>query len=330
MKNFIIIISLLLISTSCRAQKNNKYPFENRGNIPIEEIQEAISYNLEKAKYYSFQPIRIPNKYLKPKYFTEKHRQRIIEILQNKWRDDELETHIKASMLSVLDTSNVYNSYYKMAKKIAKRNSLPLVKVWDSMLITKVNKRKKTIKKPFRVPINIIKIAGFIKDKRFVPHFKNILKTGENQIKNTTTLVLARYQIEPYYSKMIEKYKYKDNYFGGLQELSFICSKKAIDEILVYTADNIPRYGTSDYPEDIIDYVAEGAIYSLSYLHKKGDMMLKELEELEEKEFKLDSDWYFPKTTEDLDKMRVILKKYYKNYTINDIDSGKVTIDLGW
>lgn len=90
-------IILLLTFTSCRAQKNNKYPFENRENVPIEEIQEAISYNLEKAKYYNFKSIRIPNKYLKPKYFTETHRQRIIEILQNKWRDDELETHIKAS-----------------------------------------------------------------------------------------------------------------------------------------------------------------------------------------------------------------------------------------
>lgn len=288
-------IILLLTFTSCRAQKNNKYPFENRENVPIEEIQEAISYNLEKAKYYNFKSIRIPNKYLKPKYFTETHRQRIIEILQNKWRDDELETHIKASMLSVLDTSNVYNGYYKMAKKIAKRDSLPLVKVWDSMLITKVNKNKKTITKPFRVPINIIKIAGFLKDKRFVPHFKNILKTGENQMKNTATLVLARYQIEPYYSEMIEKYKYKEGYFEGLQTLSFICSKKAIDEILICTKMNNFNYEISDAPTNIKYYVAESAIYSLSYLHKKGDIMINELDKLKEKEFKLNSDWYFPK-----------------------------------
>ena len=65
MKNLVIIIIFLSIHT-CKAQEIDRYPFEGKKDVSIEEIQKAISYNLNKIKYYKFKPILVPNKYLKP------------------------------------------------------------------------------------------------------------------------------------------------------------------------------------------------------------------------------------------------------------------------
>lgn len=329
MKNHVLTISLFLTVFSCRAQQINRPTFLDSENPSIEKIQQAISYNLYKAQYYRFKPVRIPRKFLKPDYFTEEHRERIADILQNKWREDELESHLKASMESILDTINPANGLYENAKKIATLNRSSLSSVWDSIVSSRKFRLKKSFLESKKVPDEIIKIAGYLKDQRFTPYLMEIIERGPSHIEYLTKLSLARLQIEPFHGEMIERHKYSEDYVKGLNELSFICSKEAIDEILVYTKDNIARYGISDVQIERIDYVAEGAIHALSFIYKNNEMA-EELRELEISEFKLDADWYFPKTLQDLEKMRMIMNKYYENYSMTDIDCDKVYLDLGW
>ena len=52
----------------------------------------------------------------------------------------------------------------------------------------------------------VINIAGYLRDPRFLPYLKNMDKG--NYVGREAELALARYGEEPYYSKAIKKYAY--------------------------------------------------------------------------------------------------------------------------
>ena len=65
----------------------------------------------------------------------------MVELFEGKWTEEEIKARVNSSIESTLDTLDQYNGYYKTAKKIAKRDSLPLQRVWDSMIAWSVKEK---------------------------------------------------------------------------------------------------------------------------------------------------------------------------------------------
>ena len=140
MKNIITILLIAFTVTICKAQINVR-KYEKKG-VTLKEIQQAIEYNLSQIKmnepeYYFIPDPPLTKQHYFYNYFTEKAKLRMVELFEGKWTEEEIESRINASIKSTLDTLNLYNGYYKDAKKIANRDSLPLLRVWDSMIVAR-------------------------------------------------------------------------------------------------------------------------------------------------------------------------------------------------
>jgi len=322
MKNIIAIL-IVFTTTACKAQINS-FKLQGKKQPPLIEIQKAIEYNLNRIKvldsdYYRIYAYR-SNKHQKYfyNYFSEKAKERMIELFERKWTEEEIESRINASIKSTLDTLNQYNGYYKDAKKIARRDSLPLQRVWDSMIVVRKAESRKSILKNKYVDDRVISIAGYLKDSRFLPYLKNMDKGS--YVSEEVELALARYGKEPYYSNAIKKYSYDvDNYDYDDSKLMYICSKDAIEEIYKFVMNDEGKI--CDSHGDCEGYVVELGVGALWSLFKSEDM---------KHEFKtLEIDYARNNKKQDkvyLKKIRTITKKYYKQFKEQEPDCENVPV----
>ena len=239
----------------------------------------------------------------------------MIELFERKWTEEEIESRINTSIKSTLDTLNQYNGYYKDAKKIARRDSLPLQRVWDSMIVVRKAESRKSILKNKYVDDRVISIAGYLKDSRFLPYLKEMDKG--NYVNKEVELSLARYGEEPYLSNTIEYHSKKRNW----EKLSYICSKEAIEKIYEYAMTE-EGLSCDSNGMDCYDLLAEFAMGRLRSLFN-SKKMAKEMKELKLK-------YQYPDLIEPdksyLKKMRAITKKYYKQFKEQEPDCENVPV----
>lgn len=318
MKNILILLFILFTITACKAQIN-AHKYQKKG-VTLEEIQQAIEYNLNQINIWKTEYYRIPyppyvdSFYYRYNYFTEKAKKRIIELLERKWTEEEIQSQLKPMIKSELDTLNPRNEFYKSAKKIAKRDSLPLQRVWDSILNIRKNEYRKSILEDRQVPKRIISIAGYLKDPRFLPY----LKTMAESKNMNNSLALARYGKEPYLSNAVEYYAKKENW----QRLAYICSKKAIDELYKYAITN-EEVACDSNGMDCYDLWAELPMGILASLFDSKEMS-KEIDEIKRS-------YKYPKRKEIdkayIKKMRAITKKYYTQFKLQEPNCENVLVN---
>lgn len=240
---------ILCMGLTCKAQndtirkmmKNIKDP---KRIVPLEVVQKAVEINLDSIKYLDFDIIFIrkdmalesnpkTQKFFFYDYFTEKAKQRMVELFEGKWTEEEIENRLNASIESTLDTLNPRNGYYQQAKTIAKRDTLPLQQVWDSMIVARKEEWRQDLFLSSYVPKPVILIAGYLKDPRFLPYLKKMAE-GDH-VMDEVELALARYGEEPYHTNAVKKYAYTPkNWNTDVSKLMYICSKEAVVEIFNY------------------------------------------------------------------------------------------------
>ena len=251
MKYLMPVILILTIGLSCNAQndsirrmmKNVKDP---KRLVPLEVVQKAIEINLDSIRYLDFDIIFIKKdmalksnpkiqKFLFYNYFSERAKQRMTELFEGKWTEDEIENRLNASIESTLDTLNPRNGYYRQAKTIAKRDSLPLQQVWDSMIVARKEEWRQDLFLSSYVPKPVVLIAGYLKTPRFQSYLKKMEEDNEGNVDKNIELALARYGVEPYHTNAVKRYAYAPNNWNtDVSKLMYICSKEAIEEIYNY------------------------------------------------------------------------------------------------
>jgi len=234
MKLRVFTISILAISLISCVSAQIKVNYLNKKNVTLQEIQNAIEYNLDnikmkKSNSYIIYRINDNKQRYFYNYFSVASKKRIMELLNGEWREEELQFLTQKSMSSSRDTLNKRNFFYKKAKDIAVQKQKPFSVVWDSMLLDKKRIIYNNIKSNKYVPLSVIKIAAYLKDDAFLPY---LLKLNEGKMRGEKTLqlVLARYGIEPYTSEMLKKYSFKSEFFNA-KKLMFICNKVAVQEL---------------------------------------------------------------------------------------------------
>ena len=335
MKNIITVLLIVFTVIACKAQndsirslmKNIKDP---KRIVSVEAVQKAIETNLDSIKMLDYDYIGIKRfaalttnptvqKTYYYDYFSEKAKERMVELFEGKWTEEEIESRINASIKSTLDTLNQYNGYYKDAKKIAKRDSLPLLRVWDSMIVARKKEWGEDLLKSKYVDYQVISIAGYLKDPRFLPYLKNM--DNGNYVSKEVELALARYGEEPYYSNAIKKYGYGQRFRSYyISKLKYICSKDAIEEIYKFVMNDEEEI--CDSHGNCQGYIVEfgaGALYSLF----KNEDMKNELKTLEidyARNYKKQDKAY-------LKKVRAITKRYYKQFKDQEPDCENVPVN---
>lgn len=206
----------------------------NRKDVKIEEIQKAIEHNLKDVKikkigFYNIYKIKNKKQRFFYSYFSEASKNRILELLKGEWTEEELDFLMEQSLSYEKDTVNKRNFFYKNAKKIALKKEKEFSMVWDSVLKVRRDEVFEGIKSKLYIPLDVIKIAGYLKDDIFLPY---LTKLGEGYMKDEKVLelTLARYGIEPYLSESLKKYSFNEPNFSAAN-LSFICNRAAIGEL---------------------------------------------------------------------------------------------------
>jgi len=310
--------------TACTAQIN-PFKLERKAPPSLIEIQEAIEYNLNHIKIggsdyyrvYNYPPSQQQYFY---NYFSEKARQRMVELFEGKWTKEEIVSRVNASIESTLDTLSQYNGYYKEAKKIAQRDSLPLQRVWDSMIVIRRKQwGEDLLKGEVYVDYRVISIAGYLRDPRFLPYLKDMDKG--NYVSKEVELALARYGEEPYYSNAIKKYTYGERFrHDYIWDLVYICSNDAIEEIYNYIMNENEE--SCDSNGECDGYWVDSGVAALQRLFNSKEYFdeVRSVEyEYYKKRIKQDKNY--------LKKVRSITEKYYKQFKEKEPDCENVPIN---
>ena len=333
MKKTILFIIVLCTSMVCKAQNDSiRRIMENikdpKRIVSVEVVQKAIEINLDSIRMLDYKKIPIKRfaalttnpevqKRYYYDYFTEKAKQRMVELFEGKWTEEEIKARVNSSMRSTFDTLSPYNGYYKTAKKIAKRDSLPLQRVWDSMIMIRRKEWGEDLLKSKSVDNEVINIAGYLRDPRFLPYLKNMDKG--NYVGNEAELALARYGEEPYHSNAVKRH-YKR---GNFSNLAYICSNEAIEKLYEYAMTE-ERIDCNSHGMDCYSLSAESAMSRLVVLFNSKEMS-KEMRKVRSKH-------HYPELRKPnkayLKKMRSITKKYYRQFKKQEPDCENVAFDI--
>jgi hypothetical protein len=310
----------------CSSQKKDVLSLVNQKNLPIEAIQSAVEYNLQNIRFYDFydenEYIRIPEGY-RYNYFTEKAKLRMLELFKNTWTEEEIQSHLKIKLEYVLDTLNPRNGFYKRVKRIAKRDSIPIRKVWEQMLAKRSIAYRKLIADQ-KVTGDVVLLAGYIKDKRFIPYLEALATDTAYYYRYETKLALARYGIAPYYTEMLKKNSYSENlnfnsFRSRLENLAYICTKESLQHNYKFCMSTDKVYNSHG---EGYSYMAETAITGLSLLLKNREMY-KEIENIKMKYMK--SGMYDENY---LKEIQAVANRYFSNIDMNSIDCESIKLDV--
>jgi hypothetical protein len=300
--------------------------------VPLEVMQKAVEINLDSIKFLDFDIIFIrkdmalesnpkTQKFFFYDYFTKKAKQRMVELFEGKWTEEEIENRVNASIESTLDTLNPRNGYYQQTKTIAKRDSLPLQQVWDSMIVARKEEWRQDLFLSSYVPKPVILIAGYLKIPRFQSYLKKMEEDNEGYVDKNIELALARYGVEPYHTNAVKRYAYApDNRNSDVSKLMYICSKEAIEEIYNYIMKEDGQI--CDSQGNCLGYLAVLEMGAFVRLFK-SDELRKEMEAL-------DAEYY--QNGKEIDEtylkdMRKVAKKYYRRFKEQEPDCEDVPVD---
>ncbi len=147
----------------------------------------------------------------------------IIRLLDTKWTEKELNAYasVKEKKPKYLDVTTKY-----ILKKQPNRS---YQEVYDSLALKELNENKKNlIKIGLGVQSEIIQLAGFLYLRESISLLKKGIKIPERYNISFTKLALARMEVEPYYSELLQTYN-PENIIKGKNILS-----KEIIELNVY------------------------------------------------------------------------------------------------
>ena len=289
------------------------------------DVQQKVLYNLNHIQRYGTQMKRIPYP-IESSFFSEKAKIRLIDLFKGTWSDTELESQIMPMMTTILDTLKQTNGLYKKAKRIAKRSNTPVQKAWDSLVqIRKAELQKQVKDQPVKTAI--VLIAGLLKDKRFLPFLLELEKKGQAYYgQKEVQMALARYEQEPFHSKMIKKYAYETYKIApyhaiqdAIYNLQYIGSKKAVDEILKYTQIDRKNYNHST--ESYTGFIADIPIQVLVKMNENTEFK-KEMAALEESSSAI--------SVEDLKKKRKLIEDVYLDYQLPMLRTDQLFLKRIW
>lgn len=319
------VLLFLCVHSVCTAQID-RFSLVKQKNPSIKKVQEVIEYNLQHIHFYDFYEkdkyIRIPKPY-QYNYFTEKAKLRILELLKNTWTEEEIQSHLTIKLAYELDTLNPRNSFYKKAKRIAKRDSIPIDKIWEQMLEKRSSGYRKLITNQ-KAPRDVVLLAGYLKDKRFIPYLKTLATDTAYYYRYETQLALAHYTIEPYHIEMIKKKSYSENlnfnsFRNRLESLAYICSKESLQHYYKFCMSTDKAY---DSHGEGYSYMAETAITGLSLLLKNKEMY-KEIENIKMKYMKsriYDENY--------LKEIQNVANRHFSNLDINAMDCESIKLEI--
>ena len=291
----------------------------------VEKQQEEI---FEKLKNY-----RMPSSikgllHLNKIHYTEESRQRIQELLEDKWNDEEIDAFVS---YAIRDTSSIK----RRSKQIAKKTEKSYLFVLDSIMIDYRMDMKEYLNKNINVNNEIVLTAGWLDDERFIDILEKRLNDSLTRYNhNVIRIALARLGVQSYYSQVLENNKInlesddfdildkklqvllylatQESIYEAAKSLSIKKTKRYFDEYFPYNQfaitdfafylKNLPEpfRGQQKYdPENIDNWAAK------YYSEKKQEWVLILVSPLIEAEEK------------DIEKVRTWIRENKGNYEIN-------------
>ncbi len=253
MINAIRKFSLLLIS-SCLAQlgqsQDTLHLKEFLANIKKPEI---YRHNLKLDNLYD---------YKREEYNDPEVKKRFLEILGNKWNEEELNAWAEEDIQSGFDQIERET----IAKRIADKGKMNYKKAFDSL----TNQRKEIVKKSmldWKVDPIIIFFAGWLEMQEAVPILKEALNDSKHYDTWPVKLALGRLRVEPYYSDILKKYssipkKYKydqtaaSDFSDNEEVLIYLATQESIYALSkwLYRKEMVKPFSDDDYRVSIATY----------------------------------------------------------------------------
>jgi hypothetical protein len=140
--------------------------------------------------------------YFELRYFDTKKKNRLLEVLANKWTDEELIPFVKKYIDS--DTAKQEQISIR-AKELAERKKMPYQKIKDSLTSIEISRVKERTKQ-LRINDFIILLVGWLDMQEAIPVLRSALNDGKLYNNELVRLALARLLVEPYYSEALKKY----------------------------------------------------------------------------------------------------------------------------
>jgi hypothetical protein len=220
-----ILFFLLLFSADAFAQDSLNPYYQKRLATLVEDIRKP---RFSGTELFNFER----------KYFNKKIKDRLLEVLSNKWTDKELNVWVQKY---VIEDSTIQYSVDFYAKEISKRKKIPYQKARDSLQGVKIEQVKERTKQG-RIDNNLILLVGWLDMQEAIPVLKNALQNSRQYNNEKVRLSLARLGVEPYYSEALKYYSVKQkneygefetdpisDYYQRGRRLLFICTPASIE-----------------------------------------------------------------------------------------------------
>ena len=220
MKNYIVLCFLMLIAYNSIAQDS----FSNQKK----ELEQLLE-NIKKPGVYPGQLFNYPKEIFN--FFNI--RKRLLEVLSNKWTNDEIEAWIQNDFAKY-EFQRKYEE--ELAKEIATKGQMPYKRALDSLQnIRRAQVRKELEAKP--VNPELILAAGWLDMQEAISILKKASKDQKHYNIETVELSLARLGVEPYRlntikklttPKPVSKADLVSDYYERARKLFFICSQESV------------------------------------------------------------------------------------------------------
>jgi hypothetical protein len=224
MKPIIIVLSFFLISVDAVAQDSLDAGREKQLAKLIENIRKPGFLAID---LFSFER----------KYFNKQMKTRLIEVLANKWTEEELLTWAEKDI-----NGDFYRGYREeKAGELSKKLNKDYNNIIDSLKNQQITEIKKRTKR-YKIDDNLILSVAWLDMQEAVPVLTNALQNPQQYNNEKVRLSLARLRVEPYYSEALKYYsvKQKDqygefttnpisDYYQRSRRLLFICTPASIE-----------------------------------------------------------------------------------------------------
>ncbi len=255
MKKYSLILILAISYFSGKAQDMPDKTKEDLKHF-LSLVKKPYKYRYPNLDLYSF----------KREYYNDPEiKKRFLEILSNKWTEEELnvwaEDYIKSG----------FQEYRKsLAEEIAKKGKMTYEKALDSLIRVYKNIEIQNILKNEKVSPLIIRFAAWIDMEESIPILKEALNDPKHYDLWPIRLALARLKVEPYYTDILKEYSFIPKKYKYDRAAAGDFSRS--ERVLMYLATQESIYVLSEwlYREERVrpisddDYEVSIATYAVS------------------------------------------------------------------
>jgi predicted transposase YbfD/YdcC len=171
------------------------------------------------------------------KYFDKQMKTRLLEVISNKWTEEELVLWAKKDI-----NGNFYKNFRESnAQRLSKKYNTDYKKNLDSIENRQIQEIKDSYKQE-RIDNNLILSVAWLDMQEAIPVLKNALQNTKQYNSEKVRLSLARLKVEPYYSEAIKFYSAKQrnqygdfetnpiyDYYQRSRSLLFICTIESVE-----------------------------------------------------------------------------------------------------